>query len=102
MTTPVDLDSLDALVEAATPGDWHSAGANVVDYELGSVCVCDETFEPDDDTERNRATSNAHAIAALRNAWPLVSAELRRAMCAGNRGVDGERERPLGTGADDA
>lgn len=86
MTIPVDLDRLDALEKAATPGpwEWHFEDASVLaingpghleDHVLwAQVCpACQKSggrcTAPSD--------ADANAIVRLRNAYPAMSAELR-------------------------
>lgn len=71
-TDPTDLDRLDALHAAATPGEWtiESSGNPYIMgvADLGEVeTVAESTF-----------TSNKRLIVAMHNAWPAISAELRR------------------------
>lgn len=66
-----DLDELDRLHAAATPGPWRvGRGVIVNDAEYGSLCISNIAKRVDvlDDLE---------AIAALMNAWPEISRELR-------------------------
>ena len=65
---PVDIPALDAVVRDATPGPWH-----------GGVIWQDGAYAFGTYTRNERqAKADARAIVALRNAWPAVSAELRR------------------------
>ncbi len=84
MVRPVDLDALDVLEAKATPGDWgaplpeyeqHSDTSHVGDWDCALVCTTHVSCEKDG---RNRAHDNARFIAALRNAYPTMAAELRR------------------------
>ena len=70
MTTKADLDALDALHAAATAGEW---GQNVV-----KGMSTDDLYDTRTDVYLV-SPQNAALIVALRNAWPTVAAELRRA-----------------------
>ena len=73
---PVDIPALDAVVRDATPGPWRADDDN--EYSA-YICGADEyatLFRPG--VHNANADCDARAIVALRNAWPAVSAELRR------------------------
>lgn len=76
---PIDLDHLDALYVAATPGDWRRVYVYNISNSVGWVARVD-AGEP-----------TADCIVALYNAWPAVSAELRR-LRAENEKLRAERD----------
>ena len=85
MAAPVDLDELDRLRAAATPGKLfmdtyhHSDGAISYDLSIGDyedLGVIREPSNPDTPEHGNRK-SLAELIVALVNAYPAMAAELR-------------------------
>jgi len=78
-TNPVDLDALDALHKDATPGPWHREPLywtmRIVEKAGHDVAegLPDGTMWP-----RWPSRDDADYIVALRNAYPALSAELRR------------------------
>lgn len=81
MTTPLtdaDLDQLDALAEAATPGPWHyNPNGKGVEGD-GWVRASDRGHEFDVVTETYWRKEDAAFIAAARLAIPALVAEVRR------------------------
>ena len=83
MTTKTDLDALDALHAAATAGEWESLIGHRRYEVLGNVTR--RTLPDGGSHTQSEALAadvgrdNAALIVALRNAWPTVAAELRRA-----------------------
>lgn len=72
MTTPVDLDDLEAKHAAATPGEWAASAQGmhaIVTTPFGSIIA--ETYSATTPIE------DALAIAATHNALPALIAELR-------------------------
>ena len=85
MTTPTDLDELDRLRAAATPGKLfvdtyhYSDGAISYDLSIGDyedLGVIREPSNPDKPEKGNRKALAA-LIVALVNAYPAMAAELR-------------------------
>ena len=85
VSTPTDLDELDRLRAAATPGKLfmdtyhHSDGAISYDLSIGdyeALGVIREPSNPDTPEHGNRK-SLAELIVALVNAYPALAAELR-------------------------
>lgn len=85
---PVDLDALDAKVARMTRGPWHECNAQAdgacpcglvwsyaVDNVVGSV-------KPSGCIDAVNNGMDAIGIAALRNAWPALLAELRQLRAA--------------------
>ena len=85
VTTPTNLDELDRLRDAATPGELymdayhHSDGAISYDLSIGDyedLGVIREPSNPDKPEKGNRKAL-AELIVALVNAYPALAAELR-------------------------
>ena len=80
MADPTDLDELDRLEKAATPGEWDEIGDRQCVIVTSSVLPTHVAWCSSaglDPTPRDRA--NAAFIAAARNALPGLIAELREA-----------------------
>lgn len=77
----IDLDALDALHAAATPGEWQAVmnhcycEIRVEDGQIGDMCASTCWSENNDNLELSEA--NAKVAAALHNAYPAISKELR-------------------------
>lgn len=78
--TPDYLDQLQALCDAATPGEWHDDGRSVERIaELGvddDGILCGVYTREYYNEDRNR--QNTRFIAAARDAVPKLIAEVRR------------------------
>jgi hypothetical protein len=80
MDKPLDLDALDQLHAAATPGEWS---VEVEEYGASGCVAIPEINRNFHDTEWadpldfERDQSNAAAIAALHNAYPEIAEEIR-------------------------
>lgn len=88
MTSPTDLDALDALLAKATPGEWQLSFQtdNEVSIDTGperrlgyaSWKGMATVFGSDDDDAGNEIMeNNAALIVALHNQYPVLAAELR-------------------------
>lgn len=80
-----DLDALDALYAKATGGRWKPGIVEGEDGDTFSAAGPEHALtDDDDDGERDglvdAALADAQSIAALHNAWPTVSAMLRRVL----------------------
>ena len=92
--TDADLENLEALAAAATPGPWEATGPvedpvdSIVDSDSGLVASTEESARPGEDTA---------FIAAARDAVPALIAEVRRL-----RARPWERMREMGFTVDTA
>lgn len=89
MTDPVDLDRLDALHAAATPARWsvkHNAK-----HEESRVYAGTNQRAVFDGRLLLGQHEDAELAVALHNAWPAISAELRR-LRAENEKLRAERD----------
>lgn len=78
MSDPIDLDALDALAEAASPLPWDTWGAPA-EQDTRAV-VCPSNTDEEGDVVCDWASEvDADYIAAVVNAYPAMSAELRQA-----------------------
>jgi len=108
------LDELDALHAKATPGEWRlqgGAGNRLMYVRAGTRpdAIATLRFVATRGVPREQRDADAQSIAALHNAWPSVSAMLRRALSTPAAVPDlvfGEREkyggRRVATAADGA
>ncbi len=69
-----DLDALEALLAAATPGPWEARRFDTYPRELWSLCHAPDEPPLCDDALYER---DARAIAALRNVAPALIAVVR-------------------------
>ncbi len=83
--TPIDLDELDRLCAAATPGEWCFRRQNYRNGQTGRsgthfwITQSDgETTLPMDSAGDPRAEHNAEFIARARTALPALLAEIKR------------------------
>lgn len=81
MSDPIDLDALDALAEAASPLPWDTWGAPA--EQDARAVVCPSNTDEEGDVVCDWASeADADYIAAVVNAYPAMSAELRQARAA--------------------
>ena len=92
MAEQVDLDKLEALEKAATPGPWElqteremgDYGSVIGEYLTGiGTRLCEVVVYNDD--YGNQVVHNAQLIAVLRNAAPALLAEVRQLREANQR-----------------
>lgn len=82
MTAPIDLDELERLLAAATPGEWVTGCGFERNYLYGGgahlACIGgSEDYEINDDGSPNEADNNAALIVAARNSFPALLTEIR-------------------------
>lgn len=93
----IDIDELDRLHAAATPGPWSREWNNHEDHEAGiditqaiglkGSCRL-ALIEMDED-----AVADADSIVALHNAWTAISRELRALRAVAEHLAEAQRER---------
>lgn len=81
-TSGFDIDELERLLAAATPGEWVTGCGFERNYLYGGgahlACIGgSEDYEINDDGSPNEADNNADLIAAARNSLPAILTEIR-------------------------
>lgn len=75
-----DLDRLDALAEGATPGPWEDRTDDLTDVVMVvHDCEYVDIVAELGDKATDRVLANAELVAAVRNALPVLVAEVRAA-----------------------
>ena len=76
MTPPVDLDALDRLRAAATPGTWHRYQTGIGEFVCATAPGKGNAVYADT-PGGTFPSADLHLIVALVNAYPAMAAELR-------------------------
>ena len=81
MTSDFDIDELERLLAAATPGEWAvcvdaTGGTFVAGMTDTAETVCEFGAAPDDDGQE-QLDADAALIAAARNSLPAILTEIR-------------------------
>jgi hypothetical protein len=86
MPEPLNLDAVQALVDAATPGPWSAITSGVANGDHWYICDEGESIamiSANDGVNEDQREPDAEFIAATRTLVPALIAEVRRLQASG-------------------